>query len=145
VTRPAFFVGLLALAACKSQEPAAHEHAHELDLPPVTASLRVTLDGKPATLDLAAIARDAGATSVTLAQLWRTAWPSEDASHLRFDLVGSDGFRPTSRPKCTRLLVGDELAHLHLDVVTHDVSTDDGVSLPGCYRVKALVTIEAAR
>jgi hypothetical protein len=135
-------VVLVSLAACKSRSEPTHEHVHELNLPPVTASLSVTVDGKPATLDLAALARDAGTTSLPLTQVWRAAWPSQDPAHLRFDLVGSDGFRPMSRPKCTHLLTGDELSHLRLEVTTHNVSTDDGMDLPGCYRVKALVTIE---
>jgi hypothetical protein len=75
----------------------------------------------------------------------KAAWPSEDPTKLHFDLVGSDGFRPTSRPMCPRPLTGDEAAHLQLDARTHDVLVDEGLDLPGCYHVRAVVTIEATR
>jgi hypothetical protein len=75
----------------------------------------------------------------------KTAFPSADPTPLKFDLVGSDGFRPMSRPKCSRLLTGDEIARARIDPVTHDVSYDPDVQLPGCYRVRAVVRIEAAR
>jgi hypothetical protein len=64
---------------------------------------------------------------------------------LHFDLVGSDGFHPMSRPKCTQLLTGVEIAAARIDVITHDVSFDDGLNLPGCYRVKAVVSMDATR
>lgn len=69
----------------------------------------------------------------------------EDPSPLRFDIVGSDGFRPTSKPKCERLLTGRELASARLDVTTHDLLLDGGLKLPGCYRVRAVVAIEGKR
>jgi hypothetical protein len=50
-----------------------------------------------------------------------------------------------SRPKCTRLLSGDEVANAHLELVTHNVSYDPELQLPGCYRVRTVVRIEATR
>jgi hypothetical protein len=60
-------------------------------------------------------------------------------------VVGSDGFRPSARPACARPLTGSEIAAARIDVSTHDVSFDDRVKLPGCYRVKGVVRIEASR
>ncbi len=131
------------LLACKAHP--GDEHHHELHLPPPGASVSVTLDGKSASVDLPALARDAGAGSVPLAAVFQSAWPAEDPSRLHFDLVGSDGFRPTSRPKCGRPLTGEEAAHLRLNVVSHDVSAEDGLNLPGCYHVRSVVTVEATR
>jgi hypothetical protein len=145
-TKPCALALLIALAACSrtSASPPAPqpEHEHELHLPPVGPTLTVTLDGKSVDVPLASIPRDGGA--VTLGQLWRLAWPSADPAPLRFDLVGSDGFRPMSRPKCTRLLTGAEIAAARIDVITHDVGYDDALQLPGCYRVKAVVRLEAS-
>ena len=83
--------------------------------------------------------------SARLIELWKAAFPGEDAAGLHFDLVGSDGFHPAARPKCARLLGGAELAAARIDVVSHDVSFDEGTELPGCYRVKALVRMDATR
>ncbi len=82
---------------------------------------------------------------MSFAQLWKGAFPDEDPGPLHFDVVGSDGFRPTSRPKCPRLLTGAEMNAARLDAVTHDVSFDAGLDLPGCYRVRAVVRVEASR
>jgi hypothetical protein len=121
-----------------------HEHDHELHLPPVGPSVTVRFDGKAQDVTLASLPREPGSDVVPLVAVWKAAWPAQDPSPLHFDLVGSDGFRPMSRPKCTHLLGGDEVAHLRLNVVTHDV-TVDGLDLPGCYRVKAVIGIEATR
>jgi hypothetical protein len=145
---------LLAMTACSrtSASPASlqsvpsqpeHEPPHELHLPPVSASVTVVLDGKSVNVSLPSLSQDGGVA--TVAQLWRAAWPSEDPAPLRFDLVGSDGFRPMSRPKCTRLLTGAEIAAARIDVITHDVTYDDALQLPGCYRVKAVVRLEGSR
>jgi hypothetical protein len=105
----------------------------------------VVLDGKEGTVELSAPLRETGSTAIALTDVWKAAWPSVDPSPLLFDLVGSDGFHPTSRPKCTRLLRADEIARMRLDVASHDVSLDDGLTLPGCYRVRAVVSILAVR
>jgi hypothetical protein len=136
---------LVALAACRTASSGPHDHHTELNVPPAGASVAVRLDGKTVNVDVAAVSADAGATDVPLLRLWSAAFPSEDPSHLRFDLFGSDGFHPTSRPKCTHLLSSDELAHFRIDVAKHDVSIVDGLDLPGCYRVHAVVAIEATR
>ena len=144
---------LAAFAACRHSEPpqpapssnATSEHHHELNLPPAGSSVEVQLDGKTVTVDVAHVGGDAGAATASLTALFKSAFPSENLAPLHFDLMGSDGFRPTSRPKCTRLLTGDEAAKAHLDVVTHDVSFDDDLALPGCYRVRALVRIDVVR
>lgn len=62
--------------------------------------------------------------------------------------MGSDGFRPTSRPACTHLLRADELAAGKVEVTSHDVSWDETGGAPPmakCYRVKALSRIEAKK
>lgn len=105
--------------------------------------MSVALDGKSVDVALASLSQDGGTT--TLGQVWKAAWPSEEPAPLRFDLVGIDGFRPMSRPKCTRLLTGAEFAAARIDVATHDVSFDDALGLAGCYRVRATVRIEASR
>jgi hypothetical protein len=128
-------------AACRRSTEARHEHV--LDLPPVGPSVAVRLDGSSVDVPLSTIA--SGTSGVSLDSVWRAAWPHEDPLHLRFDLVGSDGFRPMSRPKCTRLLTGSEFVRAHLDAVSHDVTFDEEPELPGCYRVHHVVAIEASR
>jgi hypothetical protein len=148
---PLLLLALLLVApACATPQPAPAQRApaeaqahHELHLPPVGPSVLVALDGKVADVALASVSHEGG--SVSFAQLWKAAFPSEDPRPLHFDFVGSDGFRPTSRPKCPRLLTGAEMGSARLDVVTHDVSFDAGVELSGCYRVKAVVRVEASR
>jgi hypothetical protein len=51
----------------------------------------------------------------------------------------------SSRPKCMRPLTGAEVAAALIDVITHNVSYPDALNLPGCYRVKAVVSIDATR
>ncbi len=143
----ALLTALASLAACKRGADQAHqdEHHREWNLPPVGTAVKVSLDGKSTDVTLSSLAPDAAAGSVSFAQLWKAAWPSEDPSPLRFDIVGSDGFHPTSKPKCERLLTGRELASARLDVTTHDLLLDGGLKLPGCYRVRAVVAIEGKR
>jgi hypothetical protein len=138
---------LVSVAACKhdADQEHAHEHPREWNLPPVGASVKVALDGKSADVTLASLQADGGPRTVSFVELWKSAWPSEDPAPLRFDFVGSDGFRPTSKPKCARLLTGRELAAARLDVATHDLLLEDAAKLPGCYRVRAVVAIEATR
>jgi hypothetical protein len=138
---------LVSPAACKGSAETAHhdEHHREWNLPPVGPTVKVSLDGKSTEVTLTSLAADAHAGSVPFAQVWKAAWPSEDAAPLHFDLVGSDGFRPTSKPKCARLLTGEELASARLDVTTHDLVLDESSKLPGCYRVRAVIAIEGKR
>jgi hypothetical protein len=112
-----------------------------MHLPPVGPSVDVRLDAQSHPVDLAQLPHATGSL-VALADIVRAAYPNRDASRWHVDLLGSDGFRPMSRPKCTHLLARDEVAHLRLDVTTHDVSVDDGLTLPGCYRVRAVVAID---
>jgi hypothetical protein len=139
----AVFASLVSLAGCKRSADEAHhdEHRHEWNLPPVGPGVKVSLDGKSTDVTLSALAAD-GAGTISFAQVWKAAWPAEDPSPLRFDVVGSDGFRPTSKPKCTRLLTGQELAAARLEVSSHNLVFDEGSQLPGCYRVRAVVAIE---
>jgi hypothetical protein len=127
-------------AQTASTEP---QPRRELHLPPVGPSVFVKLDGKGTDVVLATLPHEG--TAASLLQLWRAAFPSEDAAPLHFDLIGSDDFHPASRAKCTRLLTGAEIATAHIDIVTHNVSFDEGVNLPGCYRVKAVVTMDVLR
>jgi hypothetical protein len=149
----AFVVVLLAsLTACKpSAKPSNDEvspdgHHHDWSkLPPAGASVKVSLDGKAADVAIASLPADGAPASVSFAQLWKAAWPAEDLSQLRFDFVGSDGFRPASKPKCAQLLTGRELGAARITVATHDLVFDEASKLAGCYRVRAVVAIEAAR
>jgi hypothetical protein len=129
---------LVAPAASPEQD-----HSHELHLPPVGPAVRITLDGKSEEVALATVPHQGDA--VALIDLWRAAFLGVDPGPLHFDLVGSDGFHPASRPKCTRLLTGAEVLAARIDVVTHNVSFDDALNLPGCYRVKAVVSVDATR
>jgi hypothetical protein len=122
--------------------PESHRE-HELHLPPVGPSVQVTLDGKSADVLLASVPHEGA--SLPLVQLWKAAWPTQDATTLHFDLTGSDGFHPASRPPCARLLTFAELEAAHIDVVSHDISFDSGQNLPGCYRVKAVVSMDGLR
>ena len=119
------------------------EHHHEMHLPPVGPTVKVSLEGKTADIPLEGIPHEG--SSAPLVALWRAAWPSEDPTALHFDLTGSDGFHPASRPACARLLTGAEVAAAHIDLVSHDVSFDSALSLPGCYRVKAVVSMDGSR
>ena len=122
--------------------PPSTEHHHELHLPPATPRVSVAFEGKQVDVVLADVAHDG--PSAALARVWTSAFPTQDVSALHFDLVGSDGFRPSSRPACARPLTGAEIAAARIDVATHDVSFEDNVELPGCYRVKGVVRIEAS-
>ena len=141
------FIVALTASACAASQAATpspeSEHHHELHLPPVGLAVRITLDGKSEEVALATVPLQGD--SVALIDLWKAAFPGVDPAPLHFDLVGSDGFHPASRPKCTRLLTGAEVAAARIDVVTHDVSYPDALSLPGCYRVKAVVSVDATR
>jgi hypothetical protein len=138
---------LLLCVACAehavSPPPEPEHHHHELHLPPVGPSVDVRIDGKTTTVTLAALPH--AGTQAALVDLWKAAWPTLDLAGLHFDFVGSDGFHPASRPPCVRLLGSDEVTKGHIDVVTHDLSFDVEPSLPGCYRVHAVVAIEALR
>jgi hypothetical protein len=72
-------------------------------------------------------------------------YEEEGVSMFESDLVGSDGFHPMSRPQCTRLLRGAEIAVARMNLVTHNVSYNSAPILPGCYRVKAVVSLDATR
>jgi hypothetical protein len=139
---------LVVLSACgasvaPSAPPADPPSHHELHLPPVGASVRVSLDGRTADVVLASVPHEGNAAP--LASVWKAAFPADDAAPLHFDLVGSDGFHPASRPRCARPLTGAEIEAARIDVASHDVSFDDALNLPGCYRVKAVVTLSASR
>jgi hypothetical protein len=148
VTVLALLASLPSLAACKrSPDPAPpDEHHHDwTKLPPAGASVKVSLAGKSADVTLSSLPADGAPPTVSFAQLWKAAWPAEDPAALHFNFVGSDGFRPSSKPKCARPLTGRELASARLDVATHDLLLAGAPDLPGCYRVHAVVAIEAAR
>lgn len=105
--------------------------------------VRVTLAGTPRNVAVASLPHEGG--SVPLLLLWRAAWPDANPAPLHFDLVGSDGFHPADRPPCKALLTSAELVEAHIDVVTHDISFDEGVALPGCYHVHAVVALDGLK
>jgi hypothetical protein len=123
------------------------EHHHEMHLPPVGRTVRVALDGKSADVDLATLPHEGTLARVTA--LFLAAWPTEDPKSLHFDLTGSDGFHPGSRPACSKLLGFTELSAARIDIVSHDITFDPtfdtNAKLPGCYRVKAVVTMDGIR
>lgn len=133
------------MAGCRGGHDEAIEHHHVLNLPPVGPSVTVRFEGKDVDVPLAAAPGQTTQSPIALLDVWKAAFPSEDSAPLHFDLVGSDGFHPASRPKCVRSLTGGEVAKARLDPVTHNVSFDAGLDLPGCYRVKAVVRVEALR
>ena len=121
-------------------------HHHELHLPPVGPTIRVTLAGTSIEVPTSSLASDATGGSAPLLSLWKAAWPSEDPLPLHFDLWGSDGFHPAARPPCAaRLLTGAEVALARIDLTTHDISFDKTVALPGCYHVHAVVAMDGVR
>ena len=128
-------------AAAKPAVPPQHDTLH---VPPVGPSVTVRLGGETKEVELAGVPREPGSHSVPVVAVWRAAWPAAELTGLKFDFVGSDGFRPMMRSRCPRLLTADEMTHLTLSVVTHDISVDDGLSLAGCYKVHATVRIEAS-
>lgn len=134
------------LAGCKKSPPPAptEDAGHHLGpLPPVGPTVRVTLDGKSIEVPLASLPHEG--TKAALGDLWKAAWPAASPEALHFDLTGSDGFHPASRRPCERMLTGAEIGHARIDVVSHDVSFDGAVELPGCYRVKAVVAMDGLR
>jgi hypothetical protein len=133
------------LSSCHRSSSSDAEHHHEVNAPPAGTAVTVSLGGKSMSVDLRTVAGDGGADAIPFSQVVTAAFPAEDPGQLRYDLVGSDGFRPTSRPKCPHLLTGEDVAHLGLKVATHDVTADDKSMLPGCYHVKAVVSIEATK
>lgn len=140
----ALLLSLAAVASCAAYTPTfPPEPSHELHLPPVGPAVTVAFDGKSTDVPLASLPQDGSAAS--LLALWKAVFPAEDVATLHFDLLGSDGFHPASRPACARPLTGADMAAGRIDVVTHDVSYDDALKLPGCYRVKAVVRLEATR
>ena len=122
---------------------AVEHHHHELHLAPPIPSVTVLFADQRVDVTLAPLAQ--GASSIPLLQLWKAAFPKQDPSALQFDLFGSDGFHPASRPPCTRLLSATQLAAARLDVQSHDISFDDSSPLPGCYHVHGVVRIQATR
>jgi hypothetical protein len=148
----AALAAVVSLAACKRDPADAHPVGHQADrvwnLPPVGPAVKVTLDGKSTEVtlsSLAAGASDGAPGSVSFAQLWKAAWPGEDPASLHFDFVGSDGFHPASKEPCARLLTGRELSSARLETTTHNLLLDDGLKLPGCYRVRAVVSVAGTR
>jgi hypothetical protein len=141
----------LPLAACTAPSapiaanaPSEPPHHHELNLPPVGPAVTIRFEGKSVDVALASV-KPVAAGAITFADLWRAAWPSEAPAPLKFDFVGSDGFRSMARPRCTRLLTGVDLATATLDVTSHDLHLDEALKLPGCYRVRAVVAIDVSR
>ena len=99
------------------------------DHPPPTASaaepipsgsLRVAFGESSAVVKLAGLQRTErdGSAKVRLLDVWEAARLHAAASQLRFDFVGSDGFHPTSRPKCPELIDGALLDRGYVDPAT---------------------------
>jgi hypothetical protein len=101
-------LGVLAVvasfAACgPGQAPSAPpwvDGHHELHLPPVAPSVHVTWNGNGngngSDVVLATIPHEGD--TAPLIDVWKAAFPSEESTPLHFDLVGSGGFHPGSRP-----------------------------------------------
>ena len=143
-------LGILALvvSSCAASPPPvpppATSHPHELHLPPVGPTVRVTFAGNGTDVAVASIPHEG--ESIPLLALWKTAWPNADPTSLHFDLTGSDGFHPAARPPCAaRLLTSAEVTRARMNVVTHDISFEEGVLLPGCYHVHAVVAFDGVK
>jgi len=119
-------------------------HQRRRKLPPPGPTVHVTLDGKTADVTLSSLVHD-GAPAPTIAAVWKAAFPAIDPGPLRFDLVGSDGFKASSRGRCSRLMTGAQIATAHLDPTSHNVSFDPGVELPHCFSILAVVNVDATR
>ena len=130
-------------AAVSSSPAASGHHHHELALPPVGPQVSVSFQGQHLDVTLTDLAH--GATTIPVLDLWRAAFPAQDPAALHFDLYGSDGFHPSDRPPCARPLTIGQISAAQIDVATHDITYDPGLSLPGCYRVHAVVRFEARR
>ncbi len=121
---------------------AAH-HRHELSLPPVGPEVTVVFEGQR--VDIAIASLPHAGSELPILQLFHAAFPNQDTAALRFDVFGSDGFHPSSRPPCARRLGAVELADARLDIVTHDMRFAESVQLPRCYHVRAVVRLEGNR
>jgi hypothetical protein len=124
---------------------AAEQRHHLMNLPPVGPTVTVVLEGKAKDVALDDVAGDRPSPSVALLDVFKRAWPGQDPAHLQFELVGSDGFRSSSKSKCARLLSGDQVKHFRLNVASHDAIVDEGLAVPGCYHVHAVERIEVTR
>jgi hypothetical protein len=162
IARTTFALAALSLATCKKDPPASlpdptpplatasaaassteHDHTHELNLPPAGQAVKVNFEGKSADVVLSSVTGTPLGVPVT--KLWSSAFGPVDPAALRFDFVGSDGFRSGAREKCKVLLTGRDLTAATIDVTTHNLSFEEGSKLPGCYRVKAIVSVDVTR
>jgi hypothetical protein len=120
----------------------AHHH-HELNLPPVGPLVSVVYNEFQVDVRLTDLSD--GTPTIPLLKVWTVGSIKKFApSGLNFDLFGSDGFHPSDRAPCARLLTAKQMAAAHINVVTHDITFDPGLSLPGCYRVRGVVRLEAS-
>ncbi len=103
--------------------------------------IRVSYEGREALVRLGDLQH--GGAKVRLLDVWEAAKLGAPASRLRFDFVGSDGFHPTSRPKCPELVDGALLDRGAIDVTTRGLSWEDSLGLAGCYRVRDTVRMSA--
>lgn len=131
-----------AAASSSAAAPADTEHvAHPAPRPPPAGpTVTVAFDGHSVDVDVTKVGDNA-----TLAAVWKTAFPTQDTTGLQFDLVGSDGFRPSLRPQCTRPLVAKDLDLAKVKADNHDVSWDDSAKMAHCYNIKALSRLEAKK
>ena len=136
-------VATAAAAAESGGVPMGDSGAPEKTYPPVGPQVKVTFGGKESSVTVAELPQTAGA--IALPALIKKALPNQDPAALKYDLVGSDGFHVGSRPACSRPLTGAEIATGKLDATTHNVTYDAASTLPGCYRVHAVVKIDVTK
>ena len=82
---------------------------------------------------------------VTLPALWAASGVSASYNDFRFDFVGGDGFRPSTRDKCkTVVFDGATFAKGYVEVESQRLTWDDDLGFSGCAFVNGLARIEAS-
>jgi hypothetical protein len=133
-------IALMSLCACGDQSvdpgtPVAGDAGPQLEVNylaqsvPVDLSTLSTIDYKSAKL-------------VKLSDVWTASKISTDPTTLEYELVGSDGFKPSSKTGCVDL-PGTMLDKGYISPVTRNVVWDESLGLAGCYGVKDTATLNA--
>lgn len=143
-----------ASAACSSSAtsstPAATSDGGAGDGGTSTASsgpqiVTVTYGGTSKPIDITTLATQdyKGEPVVALTKIWDETKITGDLAKLEFDFEGDDGFHPTSKPRCTTLIPGAQLAQGYVLPATRSLVWDDALGLAGCYAVKGVAKVIA--
>ncbi len=149
------FAATLALAACSSSESSSSTTSTSTgdggatDGSASTASgpqiVTVTYAGSAKPVDVTTLATQdyKGEPVVALSKIWEAAKLTGELTKLEFDFEGDDGFHPTSRPRCTALVPGAQIAQGYVLPATRSLVWDDALGLAGCYAVKGVAKVIA--